>query len=179
MEIYFVTGNKNKFEEIKSIIPELIQLDLEVPEIQELDAKEVIKFKLTEAVKIHQGRFIVEDTSLYLDCLKGLPGPLIKWFMKTFGGRGLYEIAYKMGNNKAEAKTIIGYSTGAGEVHFFEGVVEGEMVEPRGVLGWGWDPIFKPLGYTKTFAEMTPEEKTQVSMRKFAADKFKAFLNDH
>jgi len=84
-----------------------------------------------------------------------------------------------MGNNKAEAKTIIGYSTGAGEVHFFEGVVEGEMVEPRGVLGWGWDPIFKPLGYTKTFAEMTPEEKTQVSMRKFAADKFKAFLNDH
>jgi len=88
MEIYFVTGNKNKFEEIKSIIPELIQLDLEVPEIQELDAKEVIKFKLTEAVKIHQGRFIVEDTSLYLDCLKGLPGPLIKWFMKTIGGKG-------------------------------------------------------------------------------------------
>ncbi len=73
MEIYFITGNKNKFEEAKSVIPELQQLDIDLPEIQEIDAKTIIKAKLAEAFRYKQSEFIVEDTSLYLDCLNGLP----------------------------------------------------------------------------------------------------------
>ena len=83
MSLYFITGNKNKFEEVKSILPEIEQLDVDLPEIQDIDAQNIIRFKLLEALRHHAGEFIVEDTSLYFDCLKGLPGPLIKWFLET------------------------------------------------------------------------------------------------
>ena len=96
--IYFVTGNKNKFEEAKGVLPELEQLDLDLPEIQEIDATMIVKAKLEEAFKHHDGPFIVEDTSLYIDGLKGLPGPLIKWFLKTVGIQGLHHLAEHSGN---------------------------------------------------------------------------------
>jgi len=101
MALYFLTGSKNKFAEIKAVLPQVEQLERDLTEIQELDPHKIIAAKLFEARTHHGNSFMVEDTSLYLDALNGLPGPLIKWFMKTFGGRGLYEIAYKMGNNKA------------------------------------------------------------------------------
>lgn len=175
--IYFITGNKNKFEEIKSILPEVEQLDIDLPEIQEIDAKEIIKEKLSEALNHHKGDFIIEDTSLYLECLNGLPGPLIKWFLATVGNDGLAEIALKFDNNRAEAKTIIGYAKNHDEIYFFEGAVAGKIVKPRGETNFGWDPIFMPDGYDKTFAEMGKEEKNKISMRRMALNKLKEFLN--
>ncbi|MCR4277716.1 MAG: non-canonical purine NTP pyrophosphatase [Candidatus Berkelbacteria bacterium] len=172
MSLSFITGSTNKLEEMRAVIPELEQLDIDLPEIQHIDAHEIIKAKLEEARKHHQGEFIVEDTSLYLDCLNGLPGPLIKWFLKTIGNGGLAEIATKLGNTKAQAKTIIGYIDAAREIEFFEGAVGGNIVEPRGETGFGWDPIFQPNGYDKTFAEMGQEEKNDLSMRKIAAEQF-------
>lgn len=50
--LYFITGNKNKFEEIKAIIPKAEQLDIDLPEIQEINAREIIKQKLLEAFKL-------------------------------------------------------------------------------------------------------------------------------
>ena len=88
MALYFITGNKGKLVEVQEIISSVEQLDIDLPEIQDIDAQEIIRAKLEEAQKHHQGQFIVEDTSLYLDCLNGLPGPLIKWFMKTIGNDG-------------------------------------------------------------------------------------------
>jgi len=174
--IYFITGNKNKFEEVKAILPEVEQLDIDLPEIQEIDAKEIIKEKLLEALKHKKGEFIVEDTSLYLDCLHGLPGPLIKWFLQTIGNKGLSKIAEKFKNNKAVAKTIIGYAKSQRDIHFFEGVINGKIVSPRGKTNFGWDPIFMPDGYDKTFAEMSREEKNKISMRRNALNKLKKFL---
>lgn len=173
--IYFITGNKGKLEEAKSILPEVIALDIDLPEIQEIDAHRVIQAKLEEASKYNDGEFIDEDTSLYFDVLNRLPGPLIKWFMKTLGNDGLYDLVLKMGNNKAVAKTIIGYSDKNGKVEFFEGAIEGEVVEPRGE-GFGWDPIFKPSGFDKTFGEMDSDEKNAISMRKIAFEKLKNYL---
>ena len=83
MSLYFITGSKGKFTEVQFIIPNLKQLNIDLPEIQELDARKIIEAKLQSAFEHHAGEFIVEDTSLYLDCLNGLPGPLIKWFIKT------------------------------------------------------------------------------------------------
>ena len=174
MTLYFITGNKSKFEEVKSILGNVEQLDIDLPEIQEIDARKIIKAKLLEALRHRKGEFFVEDTSLYLDCLKGLPGPLIKWFLKTIGNEGLYKITEKLGNNKAEAKTIIGYAKG-GEIHFFEGKITGKIVSPRGT-GFGWDPIFQPGGFSKTFGEMTSHEKNKISMRKAALTKLKDYL---
>lgn len=174
--LYFITGNQNKLKEVKLVLPEVEQLDIDLPEIQEVDAKEIIKQKLLEALNHAKGEFIVEDTSLYLDCLKGLPGPLIKWFLKTIGIDGLADIVEKLGDNKAEAKTIIGYAKNHEELFFFEGVVKGRIVQSRGETNFGWDPIFLPYGFEKTFAEMGQEEKNKISMRRDALNKLKEFL---
>lgn len=176
--IYFITGNQNKFNEVKLILPDVEQLDIDLPEIQEINAKEIVKNKLLESLNHIEGEFIVEDTSLYFDCLKGLPGPLIKWFLKTIGNNGLAEITEKLGNNKAEAKTIIGYAKNYEEIYFFEGEIKGEIVKPRGESNFGWDPIFLPDGYKKTFAEMSQEEKNEISMRRNALNKLKEFLEN-
>ena len=83
MKIYFITGSKGKFEEVKQIIPEIIQKDIDLPEIQETDAKKIIANKLQEALKHVKSGCVVEDTSLYIASLNGLPGPLIKWFINN------------------------------------------------------------------------------------------------
>src|ERR1051326_9091321 len=98
MPLYFITGNKNKFAEINALLPKVQQLDIDLVEIQDIDPQVIIEGKLREALKHHSGEFIVDDTSLYLNCLKGLPGPLIKWFLQTIGTDGLYELAEKLGD---------------------------------------------------------------------------------
>jgi inosine triphosphate pyrophosphatase len=173
--LYFITGNKGKLAEIQSILGNVEGLDIDLPEIQELDAHKIIQAKLEEAQKHQSGEFIVEDTSLYFECLNGLPGPLIKWFMKTVGNEGLYKISETFGNFNAEAKTIIGYSDSDGKIEFFEGSIKGEIVFPRGE-GFGWDPVFQPEGYSKTFGELTSEEKNAISMRKVAAEKLREYI---
>jgi len=179
MALCFITGNKNKFREVKSILGEVEQVDIDLPEVQDIDARIVVETKLKEALRHRKDAFILEDTSLYLDCLKGLPGPLIKWFLKTVGNQGLAEIAEKMGDNKAEAKTIVGFAKSPEEIYFFEGIIKGRIVSPRGQTNFGWDPIFQPEGETRTFAEMTAEEKNSVSMRRLALNKLKEFLKTH
>lgn len=180
MSLYFITGNKGKFAEVQAVLPDIQALDIDLPEIQSLDAQEIIKAKLLEAQKHQEGEFIVEDNSLYLEGIKGLPGPLIKWFLKTVGKEGLYTMAQAFGNFNAEAKVVIGYSNSAREISFFEGSTKGTIVPARGEGGFGWDPIFQPEGYEKTFGEMTPEEKNSISMRKIAAEKLKEYLqSDH
>lgn len=174
--IYFITGNKDKFKEIQSILENVEQFEIDLDEIQEIDAKEIIKNKLQEALKHKQENFIVEDTSLYLDCLNGLPGPLIKWFLKTIGNQGLYDITQKLGNSSAQAKTIIGYADKNGKINFFEGILTGKIVSPIGENGFGWDNIFMPETHDKTFGQMTIQEKNEISMRRNALNKLKEFL---
>jgi non-canonical purine NTP pyrophosphatase (RdgB/HAM1 family) len=175
MSLHFITGNQGKLKEVQSILGDVVALDIDLVEIQSLDAHEIIRAKLEEARKHHKGKLIVEDTSLYFDGLNGLPGPLIKWFMKSIGNDGLMKIVQNLDNNRAEAKTVIGYSNASGEVSFFEGSVFGTIVTPRGT-GFGWDPIFMPDGQTKTFGEMTAEEKNSLSMRRLAVEKLREFL---
>lgn len=176
--LYFVTSNKGKFEEVKRILGLPIeQLDIDLPEVQSLDAQEIIRRKLLAAEEHAEGNYIVEDTSLYFDCLGGkLPGPLIKWFEKAVGNNGLSSLAKKLGNDRAEAKTLIGYIGVGGEVRFFEGILRGKIVSPRGDKDFGWGPIFEPDGSGKTFGEMEREEKHKISMRSIALGKLKQFL---
>lgn len=177
-KIYFITGNENKFKEVKFIIPNIERLDIDLPEIQELDARKVIEAKLREAFKHKSGCFIVEDTSLCLACQNGLPGHLIKWHLKAIGNEGLYDIARKFNNFDAEAKTLIGFANNPNNIHFFEGLIKGKIVSPRGDRGFDWDSIFQPDGYSKSFAELNMEEKNDVSMRRIALNKLKEFLKE-
>jgi non-canonical purine NTP pyrophosphatase (RdgB/HAM1 family) len=119
---------------------------------------------------------LVEDTSLYLDCLNGLPGPLIKWFLHGLGNEGLYNVCDRMGDFGCEAKTIIGYSDGV-DFKFFEGSVRGKIVSPKGDSKFGWEPIFLPEGQDKRYSEMSFGEKNRISMRRIALDKLKEHLD--
>ncbi len=177
MTIYFLTGNKNKLKEVQAIIPEIEGVDINLPEIQSLDAHEIIQEKLKVAFEHRNGEFIVEDTSLYIDGLKGLPGPLIKWFLETVGNEGLVTMSQAFNSEKVEAKTIIGYAKNKNDISFYEGVISGKIVQPRGSGGFGWGSIFVPDGYNQTFAEMSREEKNSISMRKIAVEKLKEFID--
>lgn len=177
MKILFITGNKNKLKEAVTVVPEIEGCNIDLPEIQELDTKKIIELKLHEVIKQKPGvDLIVEDQSLIIDGMNGLPGPFIKWFDKALEMKGLYNLALKMGNQSAEAKTTIGYCSEKGEIHFFEATIKGKIVSPRGTISWGWDFIFQPEGYKKTFAQMTVEEKNKLSMRTIALEKLKEYL---
>lgn len=174
--ILFITGNKDKLREVNALIPNVQGVDMDLPEIQEIDAHKIIAAKLAEARRFHTGALLVEDTSLYLDVMNGLPGPLVKWFMKAIGIEGIYKLTETYGSARATARTIIGYADENGNISFFEGAVVGKLVPPRGNDGFGWDPLFQPDGYEKTFAEMTSEEKSRCSMRKIAVEKLRKYL---
>ena len=178
MKITFVTGNKNKFAEAIQIIPELEMFDLDLVEIQEVDSQKIIEAKLNEARKHLSGNLIVEDNALSLETLGGLPGPLIKWFEKTIGIVGLYNICELNKNYSATAKVTIGFIKEDNTLNYFEGEIKGKIVAPRGENGFGWDSIFEPAGKNKTFAEMTAEEKNKISMRKIAFQKLANFLKN-
>lgn len=177
-KIYFVTGNKNKLKEVKAIMPEVEGLDLDLAEIQELEPKKILEMKLAEAKKYKPNcNLMVEDLSLEIGGMKGLPGPLIKWFLKSVGIEGVYKMAKLFGNQKAIARLTLGFSDTNGENKYFEGIVEGKIVEPKGESDFGWDPIFVLKGHDKTYAEMGMEEKNKISHRKQVLDKLKKYLN--
>ena len=178
MAIKFVTGNKNKFQEIQSILGlPLEQVNIDLPEPPTIYTEEIIRQKLTAAEAHATGEYIVEDTSLYFDCFKNkLPGPFIKWFEKVIGNDGIVELVQKYKNTKAEAVVVIGYIHPINGINFFEGKVRGDIVPYRGDKDFGWGPIFQPEGYTKTFGEMERDEKHEISMRAIATKKLKKFL---
>ncbi|HEY2004686.1 MAG TPA: non-canonical purine NTP pyrophosphatase [Candidatus Saccharimonadia bacterium] len=177
--LYFITGNAGKFQEITALIPDLKQLKLDLEEVQSLDPKVVIEHKLAQAAAVHDGAFIIEDTSLELRCLQGLPGTFIKWFEETIGIDGIAALAMKHENRTAIARSTIGYRDPSGNTHFFSGEIEGEIVPPRGSKNFGWNPIFVPNGHDRTFGEMTIEDKNRISMRAIAARQLAANLQQH
>lgn len=163
-EVFFITGNSHKLREVEAILGTMRHVDLDLPELQELEPRKVVIAKAQAALSQGYSPVLIEDTSLSLTALNGLPGPLIKWFLKALGGEGVYQLAASKQNCGAEVRTIFGLALGPQTFIYGEGVVQGEVVSPRGT-GFGWDSIFKPEGSEKTMGEMTPEEKSSFSMR--------------
>ena len=181
MAIKFITGNNKKFAELQAVLApiEIEMMSVDLVEIQSLDPHEIIKHKLSEAFKHHSGKFIVEDSAMYMEALGGkLPGPLIKWFNETVGTDGLANISVKLGNKEAHATTIIGYAENADDIKFFEGRISGTIVSPRGDYLFGYDPIFLPQGQTLTLSELKSNGDFHSSPRGLATAKFKAYLEN-
>lgn len=172
-----ITGNAEKFHEVRELLPFVEQMDVSLPEIQSMDPHEVVTAKLNAALEHRSANFIVEDTSLSLSCLNGLPGPLVKWFLKAIGSKGLYDMANRFGDFSAIATAIVGHANAKGEIRFFEGTVKGKIVVPKAVGRMGWDSVFQPEGHSRTFAEMNINEKNEVSPRSIAVRKLKLFLD--
>lgn len=177
MALYFITGNAGKFREIQAILPDIEQLKLDLDEIQSLDAQAVVEHKLKQAAAHHDGAFLVEDTSVELDCLDGLPGTFIKFFLDTLGPARLAELVLKYDKHSATVRTTIGYRDESGAIEYFVGTYRGTVVAPRGTGGFGFDPAFIAEGQTKTNAELTQEQKNTFSARGIAARKLAHHLS--
>lgn len=167
MSLVFVTGNAKKFAEAKMLIPELEQLDLDLPEIQSLDSREIIAAKVAAARAAHGDDLIVEDVSLELSCLDGFPGPLIKWWLRSAGPSKLWRVCNALGDVRARAVCTVGYARGT-RVEFFTGAADGSIIEPREGRLFGWDSVFLPDGETRTYGEMPTPEKNAKSSRGIA-----------
>lgn len=168
MTLYFITGNSGKFNEARAVFPEVQRLELELEEIQGLDAKVIAEHKLRQAILQPEKEFFIEDTSLYLGSLHGFPGPLIKWFLETLGTKGIYTLVKNYEDHSAVAVSLVGYARKESNdinIHFFEAREEGIIVAPRGDLDFGWGPIFQPLGQEKTHGELGLDYKMKSSMR--------------
>lgn len=123
-----------------------------------------------------------DDSGLEVDALNGEPGV---YSARYSGSRDMEQnidlVLSKLGdssNRTARFKTVISLFL-QGEQHFFEGSVEGRIIDQRiGTEGFGYDPIFIPDGYTQTFAEMSLAEKNKISHRAKAIAKLVAFLKE-
>ena len=109
--------------------------------------------------------------------MNGLPGALVSWFLDTLKPEGILKLLENQHNRKASVFTCIAYADKTG-AFAFTGIINGEISSSlRGENGFGYDPIFIPEGHNKTYAEMTSDEKNQISMRKLALLKFKEFIS--
>ena len=171
----FVTGNVNKVREFERILGyPLAHTALDLDEIQAVDLLPVIEHKARQAYAALGCPVLVEDTGLAFAAWNGLPSALIKWFLTSVGVEGICHMLQGESNRAATATTLLGYCDHAG-VRIFSGSVAGVVPErARGKSGFGWDPIFQPLGSKRSFAEMDGAGKDRFSMRRLALEEFQA-----
>jgi non-canonical purine NTP pyrophosphatase (RdgB/HAM1 family) len=160
VRLRLVTGNPGKLAEARrlSTLP-LDAVDVHLAEVQSLDLEEVLRHKVAEALGSVGAPVVVEETGLELAALNGFPGPLVKWMLEAAGPEGIARAALALGDPRAKAVCRLAWSDGQSTV-IGRGETAGELVlPPRGASGFGWDPVFRPEGESRTYGEMTDEEK--------------------
>jgi XTP/dITP diphosphohydrolase len=178
MKIYFVTSNKNKLREVQKILNRRLEgINLEIPEVQAVDGTDVVQDKAKSAYHKIRKPILVEDTGLYIKAWKGFPGALIKWLMEYRGVDGICKMLENETDRSAYAQAVVCLYDGKRFKNFI-GRVDGSIVsKPKGKNNFGWDPIFRPNGYRKTFAEMSEDQKNTISHRRRALGKLKRYLD--
>ena len=175
-KIYLVTGNTHKLEEWRRQLPSDISIDsidLDLPEIQSMDPEEIMADKAKRAYEATGKPVVVEDVSAGLVKLGGLPGPFIKFFIKALGNDALFTLAGNEGES-AVVSCSVAYYDGQ-NLLTVRGDVKGTVVSSRGDNGFGFDQTFIPDGQGSTYAEMSAEQKDNVSHRSAA---IKLFVNE-
>jgi len=191
MILVFASNNAHKLEEVKAI---LSQEGIEIKSMADIGFHEEIEetgltFHENAELKVNaicseKGiDCFADDSGLEVEILDGQPGVFSARYSGQHGNykanneKILAELTNKT-NRKACFKTVIALRLN-GEIHFFEGRVDGVITEQsRGKEGFGYDPLFVPDGYDRTFAEMTSDEKNKISHRKRALEKLVVFLSE-
>ena len=193
MRIVFATNNAHKLSEIRQILGHRIEVlslsdigcHADIPETA--DTLEGNALQKAEYVVDHYHiSCFADDTGLEVDALGGAPGV----FSARYAGEGhdseanMSKLLGELGENnnrKARFRTVIALITLDGdhrEVNTFEGIVEGQITHERhGDKGFGYDPIFQPDGYDKTFAQLGIDIKNHISHRARATEKLARFLS--
>ena len=189
MELVFATNNQHKLEELQAILGNKIKL-LSLNDIGCTD--EIPEEQPTLEGNAAQKAFYVynkfgfncfaDDTGLEIEALNGEPGV----FSARYAGEAknaqanmdkVLLLMEKIKNRKARFRTVISLVIDGAETQF-EGVVDGEILTAKqGEKGFGYDPLFMPAGFRKTFAEMNMEEKNSISHRGRAVEKLVRYLN--
>jgi len=191
LKLCFATQNPNKIREIQARLQaigspiELVNLvDLGCTEelAEDFETLEENAFQKAEYVAEHYGvSCFADDTGLEVEILDGAPGV----YSARYAGNQknsadnidlLLQNLEGNTNRSAQFRTVIALIFN-GKKYRFDGVAKGNITEkPRGIDGFGYDPIFVPDGYETTFAEMSLSEKNQVSHRAKALDQLIEFL---
>ena len=189
-KIVFATNNPNKLEEVRSELKDRYEVlslkDIncfeELPETH--PTLEQNAHQKAQYVYEHYGYdCFADDTGLLVEALDGEPGVYSARYAgsQRDANDNMNLVLEKMAdksNRQAKFQTVICYVKG-GEVKYFQGEVQGEIAKDKsGVAGFGYDPIFKPEGDHRSFAEYSQEEKNAISHRGRAVRKFIAFLAD-
>ncbi|MCK4651133.1 hypothetical protein KAT08_03075 [Candidatus Babeliales bacterium] len=159
--IYFVTGNQGKFEEVKSFIdknePNIIlkQFKTEIPEIQTLDQKAIAIQKAIKAWEIVQKPLIIDDSAIYFENYYKFPGIMTKYVFKGLGFEGMVKLVEE--GNKAIFLLYLVYINGPKSFKIFEGKCSGNLTKPikfYGNTNLPYDCFFIPFSTNKTYAQM-------------------------
>lgn len=161
--MYFITSNEGKFREVREMASkygiEIEWLKMEYIEPQGSSLEEIARLSAEMLAEKVEGEFVIEDSGLFVEALKGFPGPYSSYVFKTIGNEGILKLMEGVENRKAYFMAVVAYFDGK-EVRTFTGKVEGEISrEMRGTQGFGYDPIF--LYGNKTFAEWQPRRRTK------------------
>ena len=188
-KLVFATNNAHKLEEVAAILGdqgELLSLNdigcqTDIPETAEtLEGNALLKSSYI--YKNYHLDCFADDTGLEVEALNGAPGVYSARYAEGEGHDAqanmlklLHELDGKE-NRKAQFRTAISLILD-GKEYLFEGVIKGEIIkEKRGDSGFGYDPVFMPEGYDRTFAELGNDIKNQISHRALAVQKLCEFL---
>ena len=184
--VYFITRNDNKFLEVSKLFKQekidyrLKQNNLKTSEIQATSLEEVALFKLNSVRDKVNTSFFVEDAGFFVDIpLNGFPGVYSSYVLKTIGNEGILKLIDNFDQTKAHFSSIIAlFFKPLNKIITFKGEVKGKIANKiKGTSGFGFDPIFIPNSIpNKTFAELSIEEKNQISHRAQAFKKLIDFI---
>ncbi|MFH1826766.1 MAG: RdgB/HAM1 family non-canonical purine NTP pyrophosphatase [bacterium] len=182
MEIVVATANKHKLREIRRILGLGVR-SWEFGVKEDGKTFEANAIKKAKAVKLKPNQIaIADDSGLMVDCLGGKPGVRSARFAspptrENLCGKLLRVMWRRSGKRNAKFVCVIAIAYPSGKVRTVKGICPGKIIhEMRGKGGFGYDPVFVPRGYKKTFAEMKPAMKNRLSHRGRALRKLKAIL---
>lgn len=191
MKIVFATNNAHKLDELRQIAGDKLQLlslnDIDCHDDIPETGDTLLANALQKARYIHEKYGVdcfADDTGLEVDCLGGAPGVHSARYAPGEGHDAEANTCLLLKNMQgcreraARFRTVIALILG-GKEYIFEGKVEGRITEsPSGNGGFGYDPVFMPDGWDRTFAQATPQQKNEVSHRGRAVAALMQFLLD-
>jgi len=176
--VYFATGNKGKFVEAASIARvfgiTLKQMKSEKIEIQSDKLEDIAAFAAKCASEAERHAVLAEDAGLFVNSLRGFPGPYSAYVFKTLGTKGILNLLKSARDRRASFRAVVSYAKPRNPPVTFDGEVKGIITrKSRGTRGFGFDPIFIPDQCDgRTFAQMDTLEKNLLSHRAKAFVKF-------
>lgn len=175
-DLFFVSSNKNKYHEAKDILQSfgirLGHINSKLEEIQEDTITKIALKKSQDAFSKWNKPLIIEDDGLFIFSLHGFPGPFSSYVFKTIGNKGILKL---LGHKRDAAfQSVIVYCDG-NEFKIFSSSIKGKISKKIIGDGWGYDPIFIPKNFKKTYSQI---DKNKISHRYNALKKFAKWFID-